>query len=226
MRATADLVEELDRLFRDGTFPEGSQLPTERDLATRFGVTRTAVRRALAALEADGKLWRHRGKGTFAGAPPSADPSPADLSRSTNPAEIMEARLALEPSIAALAAVHATNEDISRIRQCLAGSRRVTGLEEFESADARFHALIAESTWNRPLIAAFRMVNRLRDDRIWGRLKKASLTEARREAYIADHERCLTAIEQRLADEARAAMHEHLARVRQDLFWPHGATAA
>jgi DNA-binding GntR family transcriptional regulator len=53
--------------------PVNSRLPTERELCRALGVTRTAVRKALATLEAEGQLWRHVGKGTFVGTRPIED---------------------------------------------------------------------------------------------------------------------------------------------------------
>lgn len=71
-------------------FPQRA-LPTERDLAADFGLSRRAIRRALSVLEAEGQIWRRQGKGTFVGpTPPSASLSFARLSGRTNFSEVME----------------------------------------------------------------------------------------------------------------------------------------
>ena len=85
---------------QQAAFPQ-RPLPTERDLAVDFGVSRRAIRRALAVLEAEGHIWRRQGKGTFVGpTPPSAAMSFARLSSRTNFSEVMEARIYLEPALA------------------------------------------------------------------------------------------------------------------------------
>jgi DNA-binding FadR family transcriptional regulator len=59
------------RLLLDEAAPGGDhRLPPERDLAEQLGVGRRALRRALEVLEAEGRIWRHQGKGTFAGPRP------------------------------------------------------------------------------------------------------------------------------------------------------------
>ena len=86
-------------------------LPPERELASEFGVSRRSIRRALAVLEAEGQVWRRQGKGTYVGpTPPSAAFTLTQLSARTNFSEVMEARLHLEPNLAALAAQRASGE--------------------------------------------------------------------------------------------------------------------
>src|SRR5262245_6366529 len=79
----------------------GSRLPPERELCTVIGVTRAQLRGALAKLEADGLIWRHVGKGTFVGLRPldnHADIS--SMTERTNPIELMNTRMLLEPEVA------------------------------------------------------------------------------------------------------------------------------
>jgi GntR family transcriptional regulator len=60
------LYEFLSNALNDGTIPAGSVLPSEPDLVTRYKLSRTTVRRALARLEAEGRIVRRRGSGTYA----------------------------------------------------------------------------------------------------------------------------------------------------------------
>ncbi len=102
-----------------------AKLPPERELADLLGVSRGELRKALAMLEQQGEVWRHVGKGTFLGARPVAEiSSVAAIAAQTNPAEVMRARLAVEPEVAREAALHATAEDIHDLRRCLVGARR------------------------------------------------------------------------------------------------------
>src|SRR3979490_1570693 len=60
------LYELLSGALSDGTIPAGGALPSEPDLVTRYKLSRTTVRRALARLEGEGRIVRPRGSGTFA----------------------------------------------------------------------------------------------------------------------------------------------------------------
>ena len=60
------LYEHLSGALNDGTIPAGAALPSEPDLVTRYKLSRTTVRRALARLEEEGRIIRRRGSGTFA----------------------------------------------------------------------------------------------------------------------------------------------------------------
>src|SRR5579863_1661651 len=84
--AVGDLAELI--LAAHGDAAAGARLPTERELVTELGVTRTAIRHALAILEAQGRVSREVGRGTFvraAGARVSAavddgaDAAPSDF---------------------------------------------------------------------------------------------------------------------------------------------------
>ena len=61
----------LRALLDDSSFEAGQRLPPERELAARIGIGRRALRRALEVLEAEGRIWRHQGKGTFLGSRPA-----------------------------------------------------------------------------------------------------------------------------------------------------------
>lgn len=212
-------VEALNRMIAEQNFPDGNRLPPERSLAARFGVSRAHLRQALAQLEAEGRVWRHIGKGTFVGGPPAVEEArSAELTRATNPAEIMEARLAVEPRLAGIAALAATTEDLARMRRCIEKSTSVADTPTFELWDSALHRAIAEATHNKVLISVFNVINALRDAKLWGQLKQASVTAEHRQRYVAQHERCVQAIEQRLAQQAEEAMRAHLRTVRHDLF--------
>src|SRR5215203_6694033 len=79
----------------DDSSSEGEQrLPPERVLAAEIGIGRRALRRALEVLEAEGRIWRHQGKGTFLGPRPARNPTNLEeLSKRTHPLEVMDVRL-------------------------------------------------------------------------------------------------------------------------------------
>lgn len=219
MDEKSSIFKQLNTLLESGRFPAQSRLPAERQLAAELKTTRGTLRQALALLEAKGLIWRHVGQGTFVGRPPASDePNLAMLMKSTNPTEIMEARLILEPKIAGLAALRATADDISQLERCLEKSAVAADHQAFELWDGTLHETIAAASHSVLLKSLLNVMTRLREDELWGRLKKASLNPERQGAYNSQHRRCVDAIKNRDIGEAEEAMRDHLETVQENLF--------
>jgi DNA-binding FadR family transcriptional regulator len=186
------------------------RLPPERELADRLGASRAALRRRLDALEREGRITRHVGRGTFVTAP-------AATRLDTSPAEIMAVRLLLEPQLPPLAVANATASDIGRMRECLDRGEAAGSFEEFERWDAQLHASIAEATHNQLLVQLFTVMNEARDHPLWGTAKRRSFTAARRHAYECDHRELVDAIDDRHAEAAAQVMRRHLVAIRDAL---------
>lgn len=203
----------------DGSFVPGSRLPTERELAKRFNVPRNAVRKTLAQLEAEGSITRHVGRGTFLAGHAIEFPG---LSRErvahTSPAELMEARLRIEPALAELIATNATPADFERMEMCLEKAERAGSLDEFELWDAALHETLAQATHNRFVVRVLEMVTAARRQAEWGKLKDRIVTPERRLSYQEEHREIVRALRERDADGARAAIVAHLQHARRNLF--------
>ena len=216
---TTDIAKAVRALIDRGDYADGSRLPAERDLAAGLGISRAAVRKAMAMLEAEGRIWRHVGRGTFVGARPPVDtPSLAAITRSTHPEEVIEVRLLLEPHIAGLAARRATTADIEAMERAIRRSRTAADVAEFELWDGAYHRAMAEAAHNGLLRGLFDATNAIRQEEIWGRRKEASLTGARKQAYIRQHTECLDAIRDRDPERAEALMRTHLETVKSNMF--------
>ncbi len=198
--------------------PVNSRLPPERELCQALGVTRTAVRKALATLEAEGQLWRHVGKGTFIGTRPIEDLTDiATITGRTNPLEVMRTRQLIEPEIARLAALNATARDIEEMRLCMAKSRAADTWRHYESWDNRLHRVIAESTQNKLLLALFDTLNSVRRAVAWGRLRHNQPRPDPDHHSFAEHEAVVGAIAERDMERAARAMRRHLETVERKL---------
>jgi DNA-binding FadR family transcriptional regulator len=204
----------LDEGTAEGSLVPGTKLPTERDLVHRLSAPRSAVRRALDALEQEGLVVRHVGRGTFLGelAQRRAD-APAD----TSPAEIMQVRLVIEPPVAALAARVATQADLDRIAACLEGGGASDEFEPFEAWDATLHRAIAEAAHNGLLMNMFDVMNTARSLPVWGSLKRRTSTPERRRCYHAEHTAIVEALCDRDPEGAETAMRTHLDNVADNL---------
>ena len=189
----------------------GGRLAAERELAERFGLTRTVVRRWLDDLERSGRVTRHVGRGTF------LVPDQMPAAQETSPAEIMAVRLLLEPQMLSLAVANATAGDIATMQQWLELGENAGSFEEFERYDSALHASIAQATHNRLLVRLFTTMNESRDHPLWGSAKRRTFTAERRREYEADHRQLVAAIEDRDAQRAAAVMRGHLGRIRTTL---------
>ena len=203
----------------DGSLRPGVKLPTERDLVGRLAAPRSAIRRALDKLESEGLVVRHVGRGTFLTevAQRLNDGAPPD----TSPAEIMQARLAIEPPLAALAARHANQADMDDIIECLDHGATSDDFEAFEVWDARLHRAIALSAHNGLLISVFDVMNTARALPVWGSLKRRTSSVERRRCYHQEHVAVIEALSDRDPEAAREAMAVHLQSVTDNLLGPH-----
>ena len=90
-----DAIDRVRTFILDGSYAPGDRLPPERELIDQLGMSRTILRKALEALEREGAIWRHVGKGTFVAsqAASNAVGGLAELSRQVTPVGMMRARL-------------------------------------------------------------------------------------------------------------------------------------
>lgn len=202
-------------------FPPGTKLPPERELCDTLGVSRGELRKALATLETEGQLWRHVGKGTFIGSRRVEVMSLSEIDRVTNPAEVMRARLLIEPMLAREAALNATQDHIEAMAACILRTRSAQTWRQYETADNEFHRLIALATGNRLLLALFDALNGVRRAVVWGALRPDRQKPPEDHHSFAEHDMIAAAIADRNLDGAAAAMYCHLRAVQHKLIDPH-----
>ena len=94
--------------------------------------------------------------------------------------EIMETRLALEPRLAGLAVLRATAAEIAEMRRSVEKSKSAIDIRTYELWDATLHRTIAEAAHNNLLLSMFNALNALREDKVWGQLKNATVTTERK----------------------------------------------
>lgn len=139
------VVERLRAEIAEGRWEIGERIPPEGALMADLGVARGTLREALRALQYSGMLDIRRGDGTFVNARSEV---PGALARSGGTiGDVLEARAAIEPQLAMLAAERATPSDIARIDEALANRARV-GKEHWAAADAAMHEAVALAAHN------------------------------------------------------------------------------
>lgn len=194
------------------------RLPPEPKLGEALGVSRGRLRTVLKRLEDAGLIWRHVGKGTFAG-PRHVKPNDDNWSSSISVDDLMDARLVLEPQLAAQAAVHATPADIVAMEQCLADMTTAGPFMPWKRQDERLHRLIAAATHNVLLLMLYDTLRAQLRVNLDARMEEVftPLTGPRRDTD-AEHKLLVEAIRAHNPGKAEQLMREHLRSVRTKLF--------
>ncbi|WP_287094198.1 FCD domain-containing protein, partial [Mesorhizobium sp.] len=158
------------------------------------------------------------GRGTFVGSGPVEETiGISEIAGRTNPADVMRARLIIEPEIAREAALHATLSDIASMRQSLVQTREAVTWRQYENIDNLLHRQIAQASRNNVLLGLFDVLNAVRRTVVWGRLRSEGARPPADHHSFADHERIVEAIAERDLGGAAAAMRLHLQQVERRL---------
>ena len=212
------IVEQIEKSILDGAINPGDQLPPERELAQRFGVSRTAVREAVKALAEKGLVEVLPGRGTFVtNSRSQAIRQSLDrmirISQLDGVEHLVEVRAILEPEIAARAAAHADEKDLAAMQEAIAAMDQAgQDADAYIEADLDFHLALAEAADN-PLILALidSIVVLLRQHRV-----RMFFVHGGPERGQQHHKRILDAVARHDADAARIAMKAHLQQVNED----------
>lgn len=215
------MTDYFDRLVGRGDWVAGVKLPSERELAARFGTTRGAVRKVVNTFIDRGILRRVRGSGTYVAATPvrpDQSSTAGNEAARVSPSELMEARLLFEPLMPALIVRNATPEDFARMEDCLRQGEQATSNDEFEFWDGTLHKRLAEATHNTLFVSVLSLMTAVREAGEWGRLKQRALTPERRARYEAHHRAIVAALRERDEDLATELMRAHLLEAQSNLF--------
>jgi DNA-binding FadR family transcriptional regulator len=220
-----DVAEKLLRLVLDGTFPIGEPLPSEADLATRFGVSRLTVREAIRTLASTRVLDVQQGRSSLVN--PASVWSPldgrlllartrADVDPLLLPRRLLEARRAVEVAIAELAALRrdATHvEKLSAMHEQMVQAHARGDSAAVAETDLAFHGLLFEAADNVFLDALFEPLSS-----VLRTLREETATVAEFRSHALDrHAAILDAVVAGDARRAREAMQAHLVQAEEDL---------
>ena len=206
-------LDRLRAMLPEAAGREDGRLPTERALAESLGISRRAVRRALEVLEAEGLVWRRQGSGTYVGAPPVESPAAANADF----AEVMEARLRIEPQLAQLAALRADAGAVARMRDILAHLESAEDADARELWDSALHREIARAAGNRFFLTVFDAMDQARLDDNWRRIRERARSTANLSVYRAQHRAIVDAIAAHDPVAAGEAMLAHIRALNDNL---------
>ncbi len=212
-------LEKLRALLQSDSLDADGKLPTERTLSEILGVSRRSVRRALEVLEAEGRIWRRQGSGTFAGKRPDGWSNHVDsIIADTDLMEIMEVRLRVEPQLAQLAAIRAKAADIERMYDLVKKIYESTDADGRELWDGALHRQIAQCAGNSFFLTIFDVINRVRQDEAWQAIRERARSASRtREVTHGQHTAIVDAIAARDPGKAGEAMRQHLLTLQESL---------
>jgi len=220
--------ERIRAEIRNGQFAADSRLPSERELAARFGVGRPAVREAIGALQNEELVTTRRNSGTYVcadalqrlAAAPLESASLADPDFS--PTSTLDVRLILEPAIARRAATHGQRDALAE--RYLAQMDSIVDIADPEqrvlwnNSDRLFHRQLAVMTGDALLVKIADEVAKTMDQPLWKRLKDDGIYDAGRiRLYVSEHRLIYEAIVGGDSDAAAFYVEQHIMRVRRDI---------
>ncbi len=210
-RVYQQIADQVLQLIRAGEFAVNSRLPSERDLAEQFKVSRPSVREALIALEVMGFIQIKMGSGVYV-CKPNARKQPAPV-KEFAPFELIQARALIEAEIAAQAAMNRTDAHLQELEQRLQDmSTRSAQQKNPLAADREFHAVLARATGNQVLASLVEQLFDARMGVLFSRLANYFDTQATWEQAIKEHRAVLRAVKAQDPERARAAMRHHMER--------------
>ncbi|MCD6376714.1 MAG: FadR family transcriptional regulator [Caldisericaceae bacterium] len=215
--------EQIKEAILNKFFQPGERLPSENEMVSTFGVSRTAIREAIHRLAGEGLIKINGRYGAYV--------SGTEITSIVNPFEnllllkygndsllyLIQARISFEPEIARLAALYRSNKNLNDLKRCL--QKMIDSKDErhiMVKYDINFHRTLAAST-NNPIIPIMM-------EPIYSMLKKFisenfQLTRAP-EAAIEEHQKILEYIEKQKEKESYDAMAMHV-KTAQEHWYKH-----
>lgn len=210
------VAEKMLKSIDSGEFPAGGRLPPERELAELFQVSRPTVREAIIALEALGRVQVKTGSGIYVLEHQAGNTNGIDH---ISPFELTETRALVEGEAVALAANLISDEELAELKQSLYDMADENDAGDLASGDAdhHFHNIIAHATRNAMLVSIIEQLWHVRNNAPQVFRAYKAICEMDGATRVEEHRQIYDALVNRDANGARAAMHEHFARILSKL---------
>lgn len=210
------ISERIIQLIIENDWKAGDKLPNEYELADKLDVGRSTIREAIKALVSRNILEIRRGAGTFISEKGGVADDPLGLTfvkdKYKLALDLLEVRFMIEPSIASIAAVKATNEEIEKMSSlCDEIDELILKKQPYLEKDIEFHAAIAKSSKNLVVGNLIPIINS--SIAIFIDITNQKL----RTETMETHREILNAIKNHDANGARDAMFLHLVYNRRNI---------
>jgi len=214
---TTKLYQQIARAIAasivEGRYAPGERLPSERELADEFGVSRPTIRDAMIALEFQGLVEARPGSGVYVAAAPAANETDEP---GVSALAIAEAQRLFEGEACALAAVCIPEDQLASLDRLIAAMSSASAADDLEDLEQEFHLTIARGSGNAAIVSGI--------EELWQMRQQSSscMATLRRvrgqpEISLSDHRKILEALRARDPKAARLALHVHLSRVIDEL---------
>ncbi len=210
-RAFWKIVEELELSVKDGLFIGGSRLPSERELAEKYEVSRPTVREAIIALEVKGIVEVRTGAGIFINQ--LRDERQEEIPISAF--ELTQARALIEGESAALAAMSINAKELIELHGLMEAMSQGGDDEEI---DKRFHMTIARATKNAAIAKTVGYLWSIREQQPIISNAHKSVCDTEHSHMLEEHQAIVDALVEKNPEAARKAMHNHFNRLINALF--------
>ncbi|MCR8635194.1 FadR/GntR family transcriptional regulator [Paenibacillus radicis (ex Xue et al. 2023)] len=210
------VVLQIESLIESGKWSVGTRVPPELELMQQFDVSRNTLREAIRALVHAGLLKTRQGSGTFVS---SSSVLGAALNRriqKSNILETLEVRHALEREAAQLAAIRRNEEDLDRLRMCIAACQAAADakdLQAYAESDIKLHQAIAEATHNSVLIDLYEHMTESLQASVHNLVEITSHTDSDQKI----HSKLVAAIIEQNTDQAVEAVNEYIYQFKEAL---------
>ncbi|WP_033067339.1 FadR/GntR family transcriptional regulator [Thalassospira australica] len=208
------VARQIQEMIQNGELAPGDKIPSQREFAQKFGISRASLREALLTLETLGLIKTEAGRGTFVTDPAtraSADMAPWRYSESHSVFDVFQTRMILESEIAALACgrlaatqLEAMEEATNRMEKGWAKQDLIANVE----ADLEFHGTIVEACSNSLMRDLYKTV---RDKITETQRQPIPITDPERmRESIGEHRKIIAALRNNDAEGARREMQAHV----------------
>jgi GntR family uxuAB operon transcriptional repressor len=216
------VAQTLLSAIQQGRFEPGGKLPSDREVAEQLGVSRPTAREAILALELIGVITVRHGDGTYVSQMYHRPFDISGLDFGSNPREVMEARIVVEPPVSGLLARDADSSDLDRVQEELDAAAKliddVTALPVFVDLGMQFHARLTRLCSNRILAHVVSDLVDVDRQPLWVLLNQMVLqTRQSRVTMVEEHQRVLDTVRAGDADAAEQVMRSHLHANRRQL---------
>lgn len=211
------VANEILKMIDSGMYPTGTRLPGERELATKFNVSRVVIREAEISLEAVGRVEIKVGSGVYVTEPDKSRFATQNLP-SVSAFELTQTRLLFESECAALAATMITDEQLERLEETIVKMGESSGKSaDGEQADRDFHHIITQATRNAANEFFIEHLWRMRTEIEGVKKVYAAVCVEDSSHRVKEHVDILNALKSRDPEKARSTMREHFSRLLEAL---------
>ncbi|MEM1485985.1 FadR/GntR family transcriptional regulator [Oscillospiraceae bacterium PP1C4] len=209
-------AKRLREIIVDNNMQPGDRFPSESELISMFGVSRSTIREAMKLLVAENIVDIQRGKGTFIAAQPGVVKDPLGLHFSDQQKllqNLLETRLIIEPQIAYLATQRATQENIKALEHIVQDFKVMPDLRaQHITVDINFHTAVAQCTQNDVLHRFLPVIC----ESIHEGYYETVTIEGSQQRALECHINIFEAIKNRLPEIARSETEKHILQTAKD----------